>query len=50
MLALLMYVIHFHPWISNFLRLKTCGGGRKKTLPQIWDSFYDWNKISERTT
>jgi hypothetical protein len=32
MLALLMYVIHFHPWISNFLRLKTCGGGRKKNF------------------
>jgi len=20
-----MYVIHFHPWLSNFLRLKTYG-------------------------
>jgi hypothetical protein len=20
-----MYVTHFHPWLSNVLRLKTCG-------------------------
>jgi hypothetical protein len=45
-LSLLMYIIHFHQWISNFLRLKTCGEKyKKKIIICHWSGIHSLNGI-----